>query len=73
MLFGIHIIQRTGFSGNPFAKHVPLLIDSAHFDQRLVLFDEAIDAGFVGDVATEVKTRARLVDGIFLSRLRYMW
>lgn len=61
-----------GFSGNPFAKHIPLKIDSAHFDQWLVLFDETIDAGFSGPVAEEAKTRARLIAKIFISRLQYI-
>ena len=61
-----------GFSGNPFAKHVPLPIDSKHFDQWLLLFDQTIDAGFAGPVATEAKTRARLIAKIFISRLQFM-
>jgi len=64
LLFGV-----AGFSGNPFAKHVPLAIGQEHFDQWLVLFDETIDSLFFGPVASEAKNRARLIAKIFVSRL----
>ncbi|WP_442587678.1 group III truncated hemoglobin [Pedobacter sp. AW31-3R] len=58
-----------GFNGNPFAKHVPLLIGQAHFDQWLVLFEETMDDNFSGPVAEEAKKRAQLIAHIFVSRL----
>ena len=66
-LFGV-----PGFKGNPFAKHAPLPIGSAHFDRWLLLFDQTIDANFEGDMAADTKKRARLMAAMFLSRLNDM-
>ena len=66
-LFGV-----PGFKGNPFAKHAPLKINAEHFDRWLELFDETIDNHFEGYMAEDTKNRAKLMAGMFLSRLQKM-
>ena len=66
-LFGV-----PGFKGNPLAKHAPLKINARHFDRWLELFDETIDNHFEGYMAADTKNRAKLMAGMFLSRLQKM-
>ena len=61
-----------GFTGNPFAKHAPLPIESVHFDRWLVLFNDTIDSLFEGEVARDAKKRANTMAILFLSKLEHM-
>jgi hemoglobin len=63
------LFSTPGFTGNPFAKHVPLRISQEHFDRWLVLFDQTIEENFIGPVADDAKLRARSIAKIFVSRL----
>ncbi|MCX2486386.1 group III truncated hemoglobin [Pedobacter sp. MR2016-24] len=67
VLFGVQ-----GFKGNPFARHAPLPISQEHFDRWLILFRETIDAGFEGERAIDVKTRAEIMSVMFVSKLDHM-
>ena len=56
--------DRTYF-GNPLQKHLPLEINTQHFDRWLVLFKATIDEHFTGDKAEETKMRAESIAAIF--------
>jgi hemoglobin len=57
------------YRGNPFQKHLPLPIQPRHFERWLQLFRQTVDEHFAGDKASEVKSRAESIAGIFQSRM----
>ena len=57
------------YRGNPLQKHLPLPIESRHFDQWLKYFIETVDENFTGEKAEEVKMRAQSIAGIFQMRM----
>ena len=57
------------YRGNPFQKHLPLPLQTQHFDRWLKLFRETVDEYFEGNKAEEVKSRAVSIAGIFQSRM----
>lgn len=57
------------YRGNPLQKHLPLPIESKHFDQWLKYFTETVDENFTGDKAEEVKMRAQSIATIFQMRM----
>lgn len=67
VLFGV-----PGFTGNPFAKHAPLPIDTTHFDRWIILFNETLDANFKGEMTENTKKRAETMAIMFLSKLSAM-
>ena len=67
VLFGI-----PGFTGNPFARHAPLPIKEQHFERWILLFQETIDALFVGEMAENTKKKAETMAIMFLSKLKAM-
>ena len=64
MLFGDQ-----SYRGNPFQKHLPLPIQTKHFDQWLRLFREAVNENFIGEKAEEALVRAEGIAGIFQARM----
>ncbi|MGN6396736.1 MAG: group III truncated hemoglobin [Mucilaginibacter sp.] len=66
-LFGV-----PGFRGNPFAKHAPLKIGTAHFERWLELFYATINERFEGYIAEDAKKRAELMANMFLYRLQQL-
>ncbi|PYF70624.1 group III truncated hemoglobin [Pedobacter nutrimenti] len=67
VLFGV-----PGFTGNPFARHAPLPIQEQHFERWILLFQETIDALFVGEMAENTKKKAETMAIMFLSKLKAM-
>jgi hemoglobin len=57
------------YSGNPLQKHLPLAIDSKHFDQWLKLFIQTLDENFTGEKTAEAKLRAQSIAHIFQRRM----
>jgi hemoglobin len=53
------------YSGNPLQKHLPLSIDSRHFQQWLKLFTQTLDENFSGEKAAEAKQRVQSIAYIF--------
>lgn len=53
-----NLLGEAGYKGNIIQKHLPLKINSEHFNQWLKLFNETVDELFVGDKAEEAKSRA---------------
>lgn len=57
------------YKGNPFAKHIGLHVENAHFQQWVSLFHQTIDEHFSGDRADETKRRARNIAMMFMAKL----
>jgi len=57
------------YKGNPFQKHIPLKIESAHFERWVSLFEDTIDTNFSGQKANEAKLRANTIAHIFQTKL----
>lgn len=57
------------YRGNPFQKHLPLPIQTQHFERWLTLFKQTVDENFTGEKAAEVKSRAESIAGIFQHRM----
>jgi hemoglobin len=57
------------YKGNPLQKHLPLPINSDHFNRWLALFTETVNENFTGEKAEEVKMRAHSIAGIFQHRM----
>jgi hemoglobin len=60
------------YQGNPFQKHIPLTIDSQHFNMWLKLFTQTVDELFVGDRADEIKNRAQSIAGVWQHKMGLM-
>ena len=65
------IFGQQSYKGNPFAAHINLPVNKAHFDRWVCLFDENIDELFVGTVANQTKLRAKSIAHIFQSKLAF--
>lgn len=63
------ILGDNSYQGNPFQKHIPLKIDSTHFDRWLKLFHETVDQNFEGFNSVEIKNRAQSIAKLFQHRL----
>jgi hemoglobin len=63
------LIDREGYKGNVFDKHVHLDINNTHFDRWVKLFTETVDELFVGEKAELAKQRAILLQYTFVSKL----
>lgn len=63
------IIDKKGYRGNPYPKHVVLDISSKHFDQWLIHFNDTIDAKFKGKNADEMKRVASQIAVAFSHKM----
>jgi len=63
------LLGEQSYRGNPFQKHLPLPIQSDHFDQWLQLFTQTVDELYEGEKAEEIKMRAQNIAGIFQMRM----
>jgi len=66
------LLGEQSYQGNPFQKHVGLVITVLHFDRWLELFQRTVDENFTGDKAIEVKDRARSIAGVWQYKLGLM-
>jgi len=57
------------YQGNPLQKHLPLPIQTRHFEQWLRLFRQTIAENFSGEKADEAVMRAESIAGIFQLRM----
>ena len=59
-----------GYLGNPFSKHAKMdTITLLHFERWLLLFNETVDAHFLGSIAEDAKWRASIMADNFMRRL----
>ncbi|MCC3154915.1 group III truncated hemoglobin [Hymenobacter sp. BT770] len=63
------LLGTSRYKGRPFAKHFPLPINSAHFQQWLALFNASVDELFAGPKATDAKARAQSIGAMFEHRM----
>lgn len=66
------IFGKQQYKGNPFAAHVPLPVEEAHFHRWIELFTTNIDEQFEGEVAEHTKYRAQSIAQIFQNKLHYI-
>jgi hemoglobin len=63
------LLGRVVYQGNVMQKHIPLGLESAHFDTWLSVFFQTVDAHFQGERAEEIKSRARSIAGVMKLKL----
>ena len=63
------LIDKEGYKGNVFDKHVHLDINNSHFDRWVQLFTQTVDEYFIGEKAELAKQRAKLLQYTFVSKL----
>jgi len=67
VLFGV-----AEYRGNPFSKHIPLKVDTKHFDNWILLFENAVRQNFSGPKAEEAIQRAHKMRLLFESKLKHL-
>ncbi|WP_460893517.1 group III truncated hemoglobin [Rufibacter soli] len=63
------LFGQRGYTGNPFAKHATMPVESEHFKRWLSLFNATIDTYFEGPVAEEAKARGFIMATNFERRI----
>ncbi|WP_153797168.1 group III truncated hemoglobin [Foetidibacter luteolus] len=58
------------YQGNPFAKHIGLIVDETHFNRWLQLFNANLDEHFAGDKTEEAKTKAGKMSQLFQFKMK---
>lgn len=66
------LLNRLTYKGTPFAPHVRLDLNHAHFARWDRLFSETVDAHFEGEKADEAKERAGKMAILFRHKKEYM-
>lgn len=64
------LFSQGNYKGNPFEKHIPLPIESKHFERWVEIFCQNIDSLFQGEKAEETKLRAQSIAYIFDNKLQ---
>jgi hemoglobin len=59
------MLGEQSYQGNPFQKHLPLAIQSTHFDRWLALFTLTVRENFNGARADEILERANQIANVF--------
>lgn len=62
--------ERT-YNGASFIPHAHLPVVKEHFNRWLKLFDETVDAYFIGENATKAKWQANRMAEMFLHKIEY--
>lgn len=63
------LLSENSYRRNAFQKHVPLAIESGHFEIWLGHFDATVDGLFTGEKADLAKERAHGIAALFRSKL----
>lgn len=66
------LFSEGNYKGSPFDKHIPLPINSTHFERWMTLFKETLDELFEGDFTESTKARANLIAYTFESKLGHI-
>jgi hemoglobin len=64
------LLDKAGYKGNVFDKHVNLQIDEEHFDRWLKHFTDVLHDFFEGEKAGLAKQRAEVLKYTFLSKMK---
>lgn len=67
--WGSILFGTVDYHGNPFAKHMPLSVDHAHFERWIELFIETVDRLFSGPKAEHAKGAGRSIAHSFQLRM----
>lgn len=70
--WGKILLGQGDYRGNPFEKHIPLPVESRHFERWVKIFCENIDSQFRGEKAEETKLRAQSIAYIFDTKLKHI-
>lgn len=70
--WGSMLLGERSYMGNPFQKHVPLAIETEHFERWITLFHQTVDELFEGEKAQEAKDRARSIAYVWQHKLSQM-
>ena len=63
------LLGEMSYRGNPLQSHLPLPIDSTHFNKWLTLFNQTLDEHFEGEKTEETRMRARSIAGVFQHKM----
>lgn len=66
------LLNKITYQGSPFAPHIPLDLNHAHFTRWDNLFSKSVDAHFSGLKAQEAKERASKMAVLFRHKKEYM-
>ncbi len=67
--WGSILLGKAEYSGNPFAKHMPLPVEHDHFERWIRLFIETVDYLFSGPKAEQAKAAAKSIAHSFQIRM----
>lgn len=63
------LLEETGYTTNVTEKHLQMRLSPAHFERWLALFNETVDALFLGKNADKAKQRATLIGWTIQSKM----
>ena len=63
------LLGEMSYRGNPLQSHLPLAIDSTHFNRWLMLFEATLDEHFAGEKTEETRMRAKAIAGVFQHKM----
>jgi len=66
------LFQVREYTGNPFAAHASLPVETEHFRRWIELFFETLDERFEGPVTEDAKRRATIMANTFNRRIHEM-
>jgi hemoglobin len=66
------MLHEDSYRGRPFPPHIPLNLQTAHFERWLSLFVETVDENFAGLKADEIKQRAFGIARNFMANLSHL-
>ncbi len=66
------MLREDSYRGRPFPPHIPLNLQTAHFERWLSLFVETVDENFMGLKADEIKQRAFGIARNFMANLSHI-
>lgn len=63
------LLDEAGYTTNVTEKHLQMRLSPAHFERWLALFNETVDALFLGENADKAKQRAALIGWTIQSKM----
>lgn len=64
------IFAKKAYKGNPFAAHIDIPIQTAHYDRWIKLFEETLNELFEGEITEKTKLRANSIAQVFQYKLQ---
>ncbi|MEO6830868.1 MAG: group III truncated hemoglobin [Chitinophagaceae bacterium] len=63
------LFGKTGYVGNPFARHAHMPVMQTHFEHWLHWWWQTVDNHFEGPIANDAKKRGEIMANTFLNRI----